>query len=332
MSASLPDTMNAWRIIQDGSGRMEKVRLPLPQPGADEVLIRVAHAGINRAALCQREGSYPAPLETQYVPGLEVAGEIAARGGGVTAWAEGDFVCALVAGGGYAEYCVAPARQVLPVPTGLAMTAAAALPEVLATSWLALVETARLKPGETVLVHGGASGVGTLAIQLARLLGAQVIATAGTEEKCAACRALGAKSVNYREEDFSAYAKAATEGRGVDVVLDILGGNGAAERNLKALAARGRMVTIALMSGARCEVNLAGLLMKNLSWHGLTLRSRSPEEKAETLRQMQKNVWPALAERRLMPLIDRVYPLAEVEKAHERMQERLHLGKIILSM
>lgn len=318
---TLPGQMKAWQISTDGSGALQQSVLPLPRPAAGEVLLRVRYAGINRADVFQRAGTYPAPVESNMIPGLEVSGETM----------EGEKVCALLSGGGYAEYCVAPAAQILPIPHGLTLEQAASLPEAYATSWLALVETAQLKAGETLLVHGGSSGIGTAAIQLARSLGASVIATAGTEEKCAACQALGAKAINYKGEDFLERTKTLTTGRGVDVILDMVGGS-YAERNLRALSVRGRLVTIALLGGAEATVPLGGFLMKNLSWHALTLRSRRPEEKAKTLRQMQKTVWPLLESGEILPVIDSTYPIAEVEKAHARMQESLHIGKIILSM
>lgn len=311
----IPEKMRAWQIADDGSGALRLGVLPLPSPAPGEVLLRVRYAGINRADLFQRAGTYPAPTETHGIPGLEAAGETP----------EGEPVCALLSGGGYAEYCVAPASQVLPVPRGLTLEQAAALPEAFATSWLALVETARIRAGETVLIHGGGSGIGTAAIQLARALGARVIATAGSEEKCAACERLGAEAIHYKKEDFL------ERGRGADVILDMVGG-AYAERNLRALAPRGRLVTIALLGGAEASVPLGGFLMKNLSWHALTLRSRTQQEKAETLRRMRETVWPLLESRRILPVIDRTYPFADAEKAHLRMQEGLHIGKILLSM
>lgn len=328
---TLPTQMHAWRIAAGNAEALESVTLPVPQPKAGEVLIKVAHAGVNRADLFQRQGSYPAPIETQHVPGLEVAGEVVALGADAYGANLGDKVCALLIGGGYAEYCTAPAAQLLPIPPSLTSREAAGLPEALATAWLTLVETAHLKTGERVLIHGGSSGIGTLAIQIARALGASVITTAGSPEKCHACEGLGAKTIHYRTQDFLKEVKEMTGGTGVDVILDMVGG-AYAERNLRALAPRGRMVSIALLGGAEATIPLGGLLMKNLSWHGITLRSRSDAEKAATLSQIRQNLWPHLLSGQIMPVIDSVYPFAEVEKAHARMQEGLHIGKIILVM
>lgn len=326
---TLPKQMQARRIAKDGSGLLESATLPLPAPAAGEVLLRVHHAGINRADLFQRAGTYPAPAETRHIPGLEAAGEIVALGKGVSGFSVGDRVAALLLGGGYGEYCTASAALALPIPRNLTTEQAAALPEALATNWLALVEMGQLSSGETVLIHGGSSGIGTHAIQIARALGANVIATAGTDEKCAACRRLGAKAVNYKKEDFLAFVKASTGGKGVDIVLDMVGGS-YAERNIRALAPRGRMITIALLGGAEATVPLGGFLMKNLSWQGVTLRSRTPREKAKTLQGVRETLWPLVAEGRIQPVIDSVFSLAEAEKAHNRMQEGLHIGKIIL--
>lgn len=323
--------MQAWRIAQGNSGTLESVRLAVPQPAAGEVLIQVAHAGINRADLFQRQGSYPAPVETQHVPGLEASGEVVALGADLEGVRVGDKVCALLIGGGYAEYCTAPATQLLPIPPSLTSQEAAGLPEALATGWLTLVETAHLHKGESVLIHGGSSGIGMIAIQIARFLGASVITTAGSPEKCRACEALGATAIHYHTQDFLREVKNMTAGRGVDVILDMVGGT-YAERNLRTLAPRGRLISIALLGGAETTLTLGGLLMKNLSWHGITLRSRTAAEKASTLLQLRQNLWTPLLSGQIKPVIDRVYPFAEVEKAHLRMQEGLHIGKIILSM
>ncbi len=320
------------QIATDGSGDLPATRLPVPAPAAGEVLIRVSHAGVNRADLFQREGSYPAPAETSYVPGLEVAGDVAAVGDPQKSrWKVGDKVCALVLGGGYAEYCLAPEGQVMVLPDGLSAEQAAGFPEALATSWLALMEKAVLKKGEVALIHGGSSGVGTAAIQLARAWGAEVVTTAGSDVKCDACRELGARAVNYKKDDFLNYIKAATQGRGADVILDMVGGD-YAERNIRALAMHGRMVTIALLGGKEATVPLGRFLMKNLSWQALTLRSRSVEEKSYVCSQLEKKVWPRITDGTIRPVIDSVFPLAEAEKAHQRMQQGLHIGKIVLNM
>ncbi len=328
---TLPKHMQAWRIADDGSGDLLQGEFPLPKPGAGEVLLRVHSAGINRADLFQREGTYPAPAETRHIPGLEAAGEIIALSRGVTGFKEGDRVTALLTGGGYGEYCTAPAAQLLPIPDTMSYDEAACLPEALATNWLALTEIANAQAGESLLVHGGTSGIGVIAIQLARVLGLTVLATAGTDHKCTVCRSLGAEAVNYKKEDFLAFVRAFTGGRGVDVLLDMVGGS-YAERNIRALAPKGRMVTIALLGGSQATVPLGGLLMKNLTWQGVTLRSRTPREKAKTIREVRERIWPLVTEGTLKPMIDSVFPFAEVEKAHQRMQEGLHIGKIILSM
>ncbi len=324
--------MRACRIVTCAGGqRLENTHLPIPQPSAGEVLIRVSHAGLNRADIFQTQGSYPLPEETDMIPGLEVAGVIVATGEGVRHVKKGDAVCALLSGGGYAEYCLAPAGQILPVPAGLGLKEAASLPEALATVWLALVEIARLGDGERVLIHGGSSGVGLAAIQLARLLGARVFATAGSAEKCRACEALGAIAIAYRKEDFVIRVKEETGERGVDVVLDMVGGS-YVSRNIRALAYGGRMVSLAFLDGAVAEVNMAGLMMKNLIWSGMTLRSQSPEHKAAIMAALADRIWPEIAAGRWHTLIDRVYPLEEAEKAQKYMQESLHIGKILLSI
>lgn len=328
---TLPKQMDAWRIADDGSGALLHSSLPLPRLTPGDILLRVHAAGVNRADLFQREGSYPAPSETRHIPGLEAAGEIVALGRNATGFKEGDRVAALIEGGGYGYYCAAPASQLLPLPTTMAYDQAAALTEALATNWLALVEIAGLQAGESVLLHGGASGIGTIGIQVARALGANVLTTAGTDAKCGVCRTLGAEAVNYKKEDFLAFVRAFTGGRGVDVVLDMVGGD-YAERNIRALAPRGRMVTIALMRGAQATVPIGGMLMKNLTWQGVTLRSRTPREKAKTIREVRETLWPLVETGTIKPVIDRVFPFAEAEKAHAHMQEGLHIGKIILSM
>lgn len=328
---TLPRQMEAWRIAEDGSGTIQRALLPLPRPSSGEVLLRISHAGINRADLFQRQGTYPTPAETRQVPGLEAAGTIVGLGSGVTGFSVGDTVAALMVGGGYGEYCTAPAAQLLPVPPAFPLEQAAALPEALATVWLALVELAQLKAGETLLLHGGTSGIGTIGIQVARALGATVLATSGSDEKCALCKKLGAEAVNYKKDDFLAFTKAYTGGRGVEVVLDMVGGS-YAERNIRALTSRGRLITIALLGGTEATVPLGGFLMKNISWQGVTLRSRTPREKTKTMREVRETLWPLVLEGTIKPVIDSVHPLAEVEKAHLRMQEGLHIGKIILSM
>lgn len=313
-----------------GPDVLRAVELPVSEPGAGEVLIRVAAAGVNRPDLMQREGKYPPPPGASEIPGLEAAGTIAAVGSGVERWREGDRVCALLAGGGYAEYCVAPAVQCLPVPAGLDMATAAAIPETFFTVWTNVFERGRLREGETFLVHGGSSGIGTAAIQLARAFGARVFATAGSPEKCAACERLGAeRAVNYREEDFVAALLAATGGRGVDVILDMVGGDYFG-RNLDLLATEGRLVQIAMLRGARADINLARLLLRRLTVTGSTLRSRAVEEKGRIAAALEREVWPLLEAGAVRPVIHAVFPLRQAADAHCLMESGTHIGKIVL--
>ena len=295
----------------------------LPEVGAGEVLIRVAYAGVNRPDVLQRAGSYP---------GLEVAGVVAAVGQGVTEWQKGDRVCALVNGGGYAEYVAAPAGQVLPVPAGLSMAQAAALPETVLTVWANVVERGRLQTGETLLVHGGTSGIGVAAIQIAKALGARVFCTVGTPEKAGAAQKLGADAaIDYRRRDFMVEVSKLTEGRGVDVILDMVGGP-YIERNLRSLALEGRLVQIAFMQTAKVEVDWMPLMLRRLTFTGSTLRARSAEEKARLSRAVQDNVWPMVEDGRVQAVIDRVFPLDSAAEAHRRMESSDHIGKILLAV
>jgi putative PIG3 family NAD(P)H quinone oxidoreductase len=294
------------------------------------VLVRVAAAGLNRPDLLQREGKYPPPPGASDIPGLEVAGEVAAVGADAAPWREGDAVCALVAGGGYAEYCLVPAPQCLPIPRGLGVVAAAALPETLFTVWTNAFERGRLAPGETLLVHGGSSGIGTTAIQLGRAFGARVFATAGTAAKCAACERLGAeRAVNYRQEDFVAAVRSLTGGRGVDVILDMVGGS-YLPRNVDCLAREGRLVLIALIGGPRAEVDLRPVLQGWLTITGSTLRPRSIEEKGRIARALRERVWPLLEAGTVAPVIHATFPLAEAASAHRLLESGAHVGKIVL--
>jgi putative PIG3 family NAD(P)H quinone oxidoreductase len=309
---------------------LRPARRPVVLPGPGEVLVRVAAAGVNRPDLLQREGKYPPPPGASDVPGLEVAGTVAAVGPGVTPWGEGDAVCALVAGGGYAEYCLVPAPQCLPIPRGLGVVEAAALPEAFFTVWTNVFERGRLAPSETLLVHGGSSGIGTTAIQLGRAFGARVFATAGTAEKCAACERLGAeRAFNYREEDFAAAARALTGGRGVDVILDMVGGS-YLPRNLDCLARGGRLVLIALIGGSRAEVDLRAVLQGWLTVTGSTLRPRSPQEKGRIARALQEKVWPLLDAGTIAPVIHATFPLVEAASAHRLLESGVHVGKVVL--
>lgn len=317
----------------DGKGGPEvlkPVERPLPHPAAGEVLIRVVAAGVNRPDVMQRRGVYPPPPGASDIPGLEVAGEIETTGDGVTEWRGGDRVCALVAGGGYAEYCVAPAPQCLPIPKGMDPVAAAALPETFFTVWTNVFDRGRLQAGETALFHGGSSGIGTTAIQLARARGARVLATAGSDDKCRACEELGAeRCINYRTEDFVEVVKAVTDGRGVDLILDIVGGD-YAPRNLVALAQDGRLVQIGLMGGTTATVDLNRLMRRRLTITGSTLRPRSVEEKGDIAAALLDQVWPLLEDGGVRPIIYRTFPLPEAAEAHRLMESSEHVGKIVL--
>ena len=304
----------------------------LPEVGAGEVLIRVAYAGVNRPDVLQRTGSYPPPRGASPHLGLEVAGVVAAVGQGVPEWQKGDRVCALVNGGGYAEYVAAPAGQVLPVPAGLSMAQAAALPETVLTVWANVVERGRLQAGETLLVHGGTSGIGVAAIQIAKALGARVFCTVGTPEKAGAAQKLGADAaIDYRRRDFMVEVSKLTEGRGVDVILDMVGGP-YIERNLRSLALEGRPVQIAFMQTAKVEVDWMPLMLRRLTFTGSTLRARSAEEKARLSRAVQDNVWPMVEDGRVQAVIDRVFPLDSAAEAHRRMESSDHVGKILLAV
>lgn len=304
---------------------------PDPVPGAGELLIRVAAAGVNRPDVFQRRGSYPPPPGASDIPGLEVAGTVAALGDGVRGWQVGDRVCALVAGGGYATLCVAPVAQCLPVPARLDLVAAAAVPETFFTVWTNVFDRGRLKSGEDALFHGGTSGIGTTAIQLAVARGAQVFATAGSDDKCRACEALGAeRAINYRQDDFVTAIKDLTGGRGVDLVLDIIGGDYFA-RNLAVLATDGRLVQIGLMGGASASIDLGQVMRRRLTITGSTLRPRTVDEKGQIAAALRHEVWPLLERGKVKPIIDRTFPLTEAAAAHRLMESSEHIGKIVLT-
>jgi len=305
---------------------------PDPRPGAGEVLIEVAAAGVNRPDVLQRRGAYPPPPGASDIPGLEVSGTIAALGDGVAGWRVGDRVCALVTGGGYATRCVAPAPQCLPVPDALDLVAAAGVPETFFTVWTNVFERGRLAAGETALFHGGSSGIGTTAIQLAAARGAHVLVTAGSDEKCRACEALGAeRAINYRTEDFVAVAQAHTGGRGVDLILDIIGAD-YFPRNLAALAVDGRLVQIGLMGrGGPPAIDLNAVLRRRLTITGSTLRPRSVAEKGAIADALRRDVWPLLATGRVRPIVHRTFPLTEAAAAHRLMESSEHIGKIVLT-
>ncbi len=323
-------TMIAIEISKPGPPDvLRPIELPILVPGPGEVLIRVEGAGVNRPDILQRLGGYAPPPGASNIPGLEIAGTVASAGSGVSRWRTGDAVCALVAGGGYAEYCIAPEPQCLPIPRGLRPSEAAAIPETYFTVWTNLFQRGALSEGERVLVHGGTSGIGTTAIQLARAFGATVFATAGTDQKCAACARLGAIPINYRTTDFLDFLKQATDGRGVDVILDIVGGD-YLERNVAGLAMHGRLLQIGLLGSKRGELDLAAVMRKRLTITGSTLRPRSVEEKGAIARELEARVWPLLAAGQVRPIVDRTLPLAEAAESHRLLEEGQIIGKIVL--
>jgi len=319
-------------IVQPGGPEVLRLtERPDPVPGSGEVLIEVAAAGVNRPDVLQRMGAYPPPPGASDLPGLEVAGRVAAVGPGVTTWRPGDTVCALVGGGGYASRCLAPALQCLPVPAGLDLVEAAAMPETFFTVWTNVFERGALRAGETALFHGGTSGIGTTAIQLAVARGARALATAGSDEKCQACVALGAEhAINYRTTDFVAAVQAHTNGRGVDLILDIMGGS-YVPRNLAALAIDGRLVQIGIMEGEpKATVDLWRIMARRLTVTGSTLRARSVEEKGRIADALRREVWPLVEAGRAKPIIAARFPLAEAAAAHRLMESNVHIGKIVL--
>jgi putative PIG3 family NAD(P)H quinone oxidoreductase len=315
-----------------GPEQLKIAKRPMPNPGEEEVLVKVAAAGVNRPDVMQRQGRYPAPAGASDLPGLEIAGEIVALGAKVTGLSIGDKVAALLPGGGYAGYAVAAAPLCLPVPGGISMIEAAAIPETFFTVWTNLFDRGRCKAGDTVLIHGGTSGIGTTAIQLAAAWGARVFATAGSEDKARACERLGAvRGINYRTEDFVEVMRAESGGKGVDVTLDIVAGSYVA-RNLEIAALEGRVVVISLLGGTRAEINLGLILTKRLTLTGSTLRSRTVAQKAEVAEAVRKNVWPLLAAGRVRPVIHATFPLAEAGEAHRLMETSNHIGKIVLTI
>jgi len=330
---SLPTEMTCVEIAEPGGPEQLRITTrPVPAPAKGEVLIKVAAAGVNRPDVVQRLGHYAPPEGVTDIPGLEVSGTVAALGDGVEGWKIGDALCALVAGGGYGEYVTAPTEQCLPVPKGLSMVEAAALPETFFTVWTNLYERGDLKPGETLMVHGGTSGIGTTAIQVASRLGAKVIATAGSAEKCQACLDLGAaRAVNYREEDFVEAAKDFTGGKGVDVILDMVGGD-YIEKNLKSLNRDGRLVNIAFMKGAKAEINFMPLMLKRLTITGSTLRAQSVARKGTIARAVRENVWPLIEKGEVKPVIYKTFSLDQAREAHELMESNRHIGKIVFQV
>jgi putative PIG3 family NAD(P)H quinone oxidoreductase len=329
--ANLPTTMTVIQARQPGGPDvLEPTVRGVPVAAAGEVLVKVAAAGVNRPDLMQRQGKYPPPQGASDILGLELSGVVVAVGANVSRWRAGDRVTALVAGGGYAEFVAVPEPQCLPVPRGLSMEEAAALPETFFTVWANVFERGRLAAGESLLVHGGASGIGTTAIQLARARGARVFATAGSREKCAACERLGAeRAINYRDEDFVATLLDVTRGRGVDVVLDMVGGD-YVSRNLEVLAMDGRLLQIAFLRGPRTEVNLSPLMRKRITFTGSTLRPRTVEEKGAIARALEREVWPLIESGDVRPVLHAIFPLADAALAHAELEAGDHVGKIVL--
>lgn len=327
----LPTTMTV--IEAKGAGGPEVLvpaMRPLPAPGPGEILIEVKAAGINRPDVLQRQGLYPPPKGAPDILGMEVAGKVVALGPGATRFMVGDLVCALVSGGGYAEFCAVPEAMSLPIPQGLTLIEAAALPEAVFTVWHNVFERGSLKPGEWLLVHGGASGIGTTAIQIAVALGAKVMVTAGSAEKAAACLRLGAvRAVNYHAEDFVEAVRESTGGHGANVILDMVGGD-YIERNLKAAALEGRIVQIAFLKGAKVEIDLMRLMLRRLTLTGSTLRVQSIEAKARMAKAIEERIWPLVAEGKFKPVIDSTFKLADAAQAHRRIDDPDHIGKIVL--
>jgi NADPH:quinone reductase len=328
--------MSTMRFVDHGAGGdpqvLQVAERERPIPGAGEVLIEVAYAGVNRPDVLQRSGRYPPPTDASPYIGLEVAGHVVALGEGVTQWKFGDAVCALCNGGGYAQYAIAPAGQTLPVPKGLTMLQAAALPETYFTVWANVIERGRLKAGETILIHGGSSGIGLTAIQMAKAWGATVYTTVGGDDKFAACKQAGADAViNYRKADFVAVVSEITGGRGVDVILDMVGGDYVA-RNLKLLALEGRLVQIAFQQPSKVEVDWMPLMLKRLTFTGSTLRARPLAEKARLADELRANIWPRLSRGEMLPVIHSVFDLEQAAQAHVLMESSTHVGKIMLKV
>jgi putative PIG3 family NAD(P)H quinone oxidoreductase len=330
---TIPHTMTAIDPAGPGGPEvLQAVARPVPQPGPGEVLVKVTAAGVNRPDVLQRLGLYPMPPGAPTIPGLEIAGTVVAVGPDVERWRAGDAVCALVAGGGYAEYCIAPAGQCLPVPAGMSLTDAAGLPETWFTVWSNVMDRGHARPGETMLVHGGTSGIGVTAIQLGKALGLTVIVTAGSAEKCKAALALGAAyAIDYNAEDFVAEVARVTNKRGVDLVLDMVGGD-YLPRNIQCLADDGRHVSIAFQRGPRAELDLTAVMRKRLTLTGSMLRPRPIAFKAAIAETLEGVIWPEFEAGRLTPVTDKVFPLAEAAEAHRRMEAGTHVGKIILSV
>jgi len=322
---TIPPTMTAIEIV---AKTLRPTVRPIPNPGPMEVLIKVEASGVNRPDILQREGRYPPPPGVTDIPGLEIAGEIVELGTHVPNWERGDDVCALVSGGGYADYCIAPALQCLPIPSGLTMGEAAGIPETFFTVWSTIFDIAQFQPGQNVLVHGGSSGIGTTAIQLVKAFGGQIFVTCGTEQKCQKCKALGATlAVNYQEQDFVE----ALRGQEMHIVLDMVGGD-YVERNLKVLGLDGRHVSIAMLRGREAKIDISQVLKNRLTLHGATLRARPVEQKAKIADALQTTVWPLLESQKIKPVIDKTFPLQDAQLAHSYMESGGHFGKIVLTV
>ncbi len=333
MAQSTQDTIQRRYVSVDPeSHALSIAQDTVPAPGADEVLVKVAAAGLNRADLLQRVGHYPPPEDASPIMGLEVAGEVVALGSNVSTWHVGDKICALTHGGGYASYALAPIGQCLPVPTGFSMAEAAALPEALLTVWHNVFQRAGLQQGETILIHGGASGIGTMAIMMCRAMGATVYTTAGSDEKCRALEALGAsRAINYKTEQFESVLAELGVSGGINVIFDMAGGD-FIQKNFNVAAPEARIVNIAFIRGFSAEVNFAPLLMKRLTLTGSTLRAQSFAQKAVMVEEILAQIYPALENGTIRPVVQQEFPLEEVEQAHELMKSGAHMGKIILSM
>jgi len=332
VSSEIPSEMNYIDLSQFGGPEvLVPAQGPVPAMQAGEVLVKVHAAGVNRPDVQQRTGGYNPPPGASPIPGLEISGTIVALAPDVTEWKVGDQVCALVSGGGYAEYCPAPAPQCLPVPKGLSLLEAGGLPETFFTVWTNVFQRGGLKAGETILIHGGSSGIGTTAIQLAREFGARILTTVGNEEKAKVCRDLGAeRAIDYRTEDFVAVARELTDGQGVDLILDMVGGS-YIERNIEALAVEGRLVQIAFLEASRADVDFLPMMIKRLTITGSTLRPRTVAQKAEIAGELHRKVWPLIEAGMVKPLIYRAFPLAEAAAAHALMESSAHIGKIMLT-
>src|SRR3954463_2496481 len=331
--STVPPKMRAVQISKPGGPEvLQATERPVPAPKPNEVLIKVAAAGVNRPDVLQRMGNYPVPPDASDLPGLEVSGEVVAKGSAVTLWNPGDKVCALVHGGGYAEYCVAPEVQALPVPKGLSVVEAASLPETFFTVWSNVYDRGRLAPGESLLVQGGTSGIGVTAIQMAAATGKRVIATAGSDEKCAACVRLGAeKAINYRTQDFAAEIKAATQGKGVNVILDMVAGD-YVPKELKCLADEGRLVFIAFLRGHKTELDINELMRRRLVVTGSTLRPRPVEFKGAIAKSLRARIWPLIEAGKIKPQIYKTFALDKAAEAHQLMESSQHIGKLVLTV